>query len=133
MLGSLNRSLSRNKRRAERQNANRHEDGQGDAGAKEVRSLTSFVDERKESHTRDDGDDRGDDSMEYPHHHPHNALIYSAPTVDSLGDESTLIRPYPTPRTQQYNHPPSTSSSRPPMDIPLSASLLRTPTADQDR
>jgi hypothetical protein len=61
----------------------------------------------------DDNDD-GDQVAEIPtrssnHNHDDHRLLYSAPTVDTLGDESVLMRPYATPR----NHVPLPASQRP--------------------
>jgi hypothetical protein len=70
---------------------------------------------RMEESDADDNDDDGDQVAEIipretnNQNHNDHRLLYSAPTVDSLGDESTLMRPYATPRS----HVPLPASQRP--------------------
>ena len=53
--------------------------------------ATTSSDEDNDQHNNDEGEEVG-----YGTSHYNPPLIYSAPTVDTLGDESTSIRPYAT-------------------------------------
>lgn len=44
--------------------------------------------------------------------YPNPSLIYSAPTVETLGDDSASIRPYATPRPNNPRHPSTATSNR---------------------
>ena len=81
----LGRSRSRTKRRQDRPRVKESDDNDDDDQVAEIPTR---------SNNRDHNDHR---------------LLYSVPTVDSLGDESALMRPYATPRS----HVPLPASQRP--------------------
>ena len=100
-----NSSTARRRRQQQQQQQQQNADGedntsvgndQDDHDIQLLRTKPAFVEEHKVPVELEDY------QHQHQHQHHHHPLIYSAPTVESLGDEgSTLIRPYLTPRTHR--------------------------------